>query len=565
MTNAGNPFLSTSKFCLNGHLISYGNTAITYANPPQSFISAGRLLFAQTCSSCHGNDANGVGPDGQATIGPNLQGVGAATVDFWVSTGRMPAADVKAVEAERKPSRLTPLQALELAAWVNSLDPAVPAVPTPHLVGANQSAGADLFSLNCAACHTIEGPADALAFGTNAPSLQNRSVTAQQVAEAIRTGPANMPRFSGNLTDRQVADIVSYVTGRLQHPTNPGGVVARWRRAGGRGLRRPPHRRRRPRPHLLLDRGAFVSDTDHQPSRTRVPMPIAALSDPHMGDAAKNPDRAEKIIGAILFVSVVCFGVAGAAYWQAWSPWTFGGALGAGLFALGFGLTAWGKYLMPQGPFVEERHTLASTPDERDAMSAALVERSAVVVKRRRMLGGLFALGAGVFGIVAAFPLIRSLGPLPGDSLEVTGWRKGMVLVDSNGRPVRRDTLVVGGIMTVYPQDTVNPQTGFITDQGQAVDQTVLIRVSDQPFTHRAGTRGLDSRRLRRLLQAVHAPRLPRRPLRAGARVAGLPLPPVDVQRAQRRGAPVRAGTPAAAPDAPRLQRRRLPDRHGAL
>ena len=221
--NAGNPFNSSLKTCLNGHLISYGNTAITYANPPQSFISAGQLLFAQTCSSCHGNEANGVGPDGQATIGPNLQGVGAATVDFWVSTGRMPAADVKAVEAERRPTRLTPLQALELAAWVNSLDPAVPAVPNPHLAGADQSAGQDLFSLDCAACHTIEGTGDALANGTNAPSLINRSVTAQQVVEAMRIGPANMPRFSGNLTDRQVTDITSYVTGRLQHPTNPGG------------------------------------------------------------------------------------------------------------------------------------------------------------------------------------------------------------------------------------------------------------------------------------------------------------------------------------------------------
>ncbi len=221
--NAGNPFNSSSRFCLNGHLISYGSRSITYANPPQSFISAGRLLFAQTCSSCHGNDANGVGPDGQATIGPNLQGVGAATVDFWVSTGRMPAADPKAVEAERRQSRLTPLQALELAAWVNSLDPSVPAVPYPHLAGANQSVGQDLFSLNCAACHTITGSGDALAFGTNAPSLQNRSVTPQQVAEAIRIGPANMPRFSGNLTDQQVADLVSYVTGRVQHPTNPGG------------------------------------------------------------------------------------------------------------------------------------------------------------------------------------------------------------------------------------------------------------------------------------------------------------------------------------------------------
>ena len=225
VTNAGNPFLSSSKTCLNGHLISYGNTAITYSNPPQAFVSAGRLLFAQTCSSCHGSEANGVNPEGQATIGPNLQGVGAATVDFWVSTGRMPATDPKAVEAERKASRLTPVQALELAAWVNSLDPAVPAVPTPHLAGADQSAGQDLFSLNCAACHTIEGAGDALAFGTNAPSLQNRGVTAQQVVEAIRTGPANMPRFSGNLTDRQVTDIVSYVTGRLQHPTNPGGAA----------------------------------------------------------------------------------------------------------------------------------------------------------------------------------------------------------------------------------------------------------------------------------------------------------------------------------------------------
>ena len=100
--NAGNPFNSSSRFCLNGHLISYGSRYITYANPPRSFIAAGQLLFAQTCSSCHGNDANGVGPDGTATIGPNLQGVGAATVDFWVSTGRMPAADVKAVEAERR-------------------------------------------------------------------------------------------------------------------------------------------------------------------------------------------------------------------------------------------------------------------------------------------------------------------------------------------------------------------------------------------------------------------------------------------------------------------------------
>ena len=106
-------------------------------------------------------------------------------------------------------------------------------------------------------------------------------------------------------------------------------------------------------------------------------------------------------------------------------------------------------------------------------MAAALVERSTVVVKRRKLLGGLFALGSGIFGIVLVFPLLRSLGKVPGTSLDVTDWRKGSLLVDSNGRSVSKGTLVVGGIMTVYPQGKEN------STYGQSVDQTVLIRVQD--------------------------------------------------------------------------------------
>ena len=223
-SDSGNPFKSTKLVCFDGVLIRYGDSAITYANPPASYAAAGKLLFDQTCSSCHGSEANGVTPSGAASIGPNLQGVGAATVDFWITTGRMPAADVAAVEAERKPPKLTDKQALEVAAYINSLDPSVPAVPTVNLKGANVSVGADLFQLNCAACHTITGAGDALAFGTNAPSLQNRQVTAEQVAEAMRIGPANMPRFSGNLSDSQVRDVVAYVTEKIQHPSNPGGL-----------------------------------------------------------------------------------------------------------------------------------------------------------------------------------------------------------------------------------------------------------------------------------------------------------------------------------------------------
>src|SRR5687768_15439044 len=47
----------------------------------------GKALFDQSCISCHGRNAQGV-----QDRGPSLIGVGAAAVEFQVSTGRMPLA-----------------------------------------------------------------------------------------------------------------------------------------------------------------------------------------------------------------------------------------------------------------------------------------------------------------------------------------------------------------------------------------------------------------------------------------------------------------------------------------
>ncbi|MHB8220038.1 MAG: Rieske 2Fe-2S domain-containing protein [Acidimicrobiales bacterium] len=231
-----------------------------------------------------------------------------------------------------------------------------------------------------------------------------------------------------------------------------------------------------PETHETLEQVAEVGAGDAG-SRTTVAMPVARFDDPHMKEAARHPQQAERIIAVLMLIGIAGIVGFGAAYWQNAKPWIIAVTLGVGLFFLGFGLTAWGKYLMPQGPFVEERHTLASSDDERQAMAAALVERTGVVVKRRRLLGGLLGGGLGIFGIVAMFPLLRSMGPLPGDALDQTNWKKGTFLVDSNGRRVRSDELEVGGIMTVYPAGLEN------TDEGQAVDQTVLIRVQRTDFT----------------------------------------------------------------------------------
>ncbi len=219
--NAGTPNSDVVKTDANGVVISYGDSAITYNAPSPALASLGQALFLQNCASCHGTEANGVPANGTSGAYPNLVGLGPATIDFWIESGRMPAADPRSVQASRRVARLDHNQALAIAAWVNSLSPSYPAIPTPNLAIANVADGAALFALNCAACHTIEGDGDALARSTFAPSLRN--IPATQVAEAIRTGPGNMPRFTGNLSDYQVNDIVKYVTSYIQHPQNPGG------------------------------------------------------------------------------------------------------------------------------------------------------------------------------------------------------------------------------------------------------------------------------------------------------------------------------------------------------
>jgi ubiquinol-cytochrome c reductase iron-sulfur subunit len=208
--------------------------------------------------------------------------------------------------------------------------------------------------------------------------------------------------------------------------------------------------------------------SDESP-RLEGPLPPAALDDPHLQPYAKHPDAAQMVAAVAMVVGFLGFIGFGVAYWVAANTQWEAITLGVGLLALGFGVTAWGKYLMPQGPFVEERHEFHSTEAERDAMTAAITQRGGMVVKRRKLLGGLFLLGSTAMGIVLLFPLLRSLGPKPGTTLFETNWKKGSKLVTIDGRIVTSDDLEVGGVLTVFPQGS----------EGNSPDQVILIRLSD--------------------------------------------------------------------------------------
>ncbi|HUP33514.1 MAG TPA: c-type cytochrome [Gaiellaceae bacterium] len=60
----------------------------------------------------------------------------------------------------------------------------------------------------CASCHTL---ADAGATGTAAPNLDELQPSAEQVEEAVRTGPGIMPAYEGELSEQQIEDVAAYV------------------------------------------------------------------------------------------------------------------------------------------------------------------------------------------------------------------------------------------------------------------------------------------------------------------------------------------------------------------
>ncbi len=200
---------------------AYAVAAPTFANASTTAagdVQRGRDLFVASCASCHGAQATGT------RAAPSLVGVGAAAVDFQVSTGRMPLANT-APQAPRKPTEFTQQDVADLSAYVASLGPG-PAIPEDQYLNLKTddeslAKGAELFRVNCAMCHNVVGAGGALTRGKYAPPLEG--VTPKQMYEAMVTGPQSMPVFNdANLSPTDKQDVISYLK-YLEEQPSPGG------------------------------------------------------------------------------------------------------------------------------------------------------------------------------------------------------------------------------------------------------------------------------------------------------------------------------------------------------
>jgi ubiquinol-cytochrome c reductase iron-sulfur subunit len=137
--------------------------------------------------------------------------------------------------------------------------------------------------------------------------------------------------------------------------------------------------------------------------------------------------------------------------------------LALALGGLGVGIVIWAIQLLEAPIAVEERHPLASTPDEiAETRSAADID----AVTRRRFLVRLLAGAGALLAAALAIPTL-SLGPGPGRALFTTAWRSGSRVVDESGAPIRPEDVGLGSVRTVFPEGAI----------GHADAATLLVRV----------------------------------------------------------------------------------------
>jgi ubiquinol-cytochrome c reductase iron-sulfur subunit len=157
-------------------------------------------------------------------------------------------------------------------------------------------------------------------------------------------------------------------------------------------------------------------------------------------------------------------------------------SLGGALLFLGIGIIQWARKFMGDHEIVENRHPASSSEPDRVATLTALaqgVDESGIARRpliRNSLLGALGLLG------VAPIIALRDLGPLPGDTLNHTLWKRGMRVVrDVIGTPIRPEEMEIGDLINCAPSvlfevdEEGEPLIGGVEKQVAKSKSTVIM------------------------------------------------------------------------------------------
>lgn len=184
----------------------------------------------------------------------------------------------------------------------------------------------------------------------------------------------------------------------------------------------------------------------------------------------RRRERAPRLVVVTFLLGALCAAGFATAYVLDLGNVAFGGFLGGAFVFLALGFARWSSLIEEQEPdFVEERAVGPAPEEQYAAFRRALTEQP---IPRSRVLWGALATATAAIGGAMLFPL-RSLLPAmsenPDYELSHTSWGAGLRVVTEEGVPVRAADLVMGGVLTVFPEG-VDPEVHVDT-------ATLLLRL----------------------------------------------------------------------------------------
>ncbi|MEP7090835.1 MAG: Rieske 2Fe-2S domain-containing protein [Nocardioidaceae bacterium] len=246
---------------------------------------------------------------------------------------------------------------------------------------------------------------------------------------------------------------------------------------------------------------------DHRPSSEVVPAYGDPVADPGLAPHEPRPTdvdaraekRAERQIATMFGLSSVfalLFVISYFLFKIGPDPTIIGGYgasnialgvfLGMALLLIGVGAIQWARKLMNDEEMVEMRHPAASSDEDRleaVALFNAGVSDSGIGRRpliRNSLLGAFATLGLPVIVV------LRDLGPLPGNKLAHTVWKKGMRLTnDVAGTPIKPEEMEIGQLVNGEPEVFFQEKDGVPIFEGtpllQAKTKAAIIIVRMKP------------------------------------------------------------------------------------
>jgi len=171
--------------------------------------------------------------------------------------------------------------------------------------------------------------------------------------------------------------------------------------------------------------------------------------EPRIVEPGEPDPRAEAAVIVLLLLAAAAAVLFVVAYALEWSTQVLGGALGASLALVAAALLVVGARLVVTEELAEE-YPRTGTPEEQDAV-ARIVRESGSRFTRKRLLGAAAATAGGALGAALVTPAL-SLGPaLDTSQLNETPWRRGLRLVDRDGRPYTAQD-IEDAFYTAFPE-----------------------------------------------------------------------------------------------------------------